>query len=434
MQRNQISTIVLALIACGAGNAAAQLVPPSARSFGFAGAYIARASGYEAPYWNPANLGLPDQPAWSIGIAGASASMSNNSLSYGQITDLYGEYLDDATKSELLAAIRRDDPNRMFEFGAELGANALGIQIWRFAVGVGGAGYGDFEVTPDVAELLLFGNVGEDGTSRDFNIGGSGQGSALSVAYLSYAQPFTIPLLDYLGMKFSIGASVKYGIANALVRVTDQGSQFTSDPLSLDADVEVLMSDDANSGRIWALDLGAAMDWANWRFGLALQNAFTDVSWNEEEFELTLYDGTADLEGATLTDTTLAFSELTPEQQASVLATLEAADAPKRLRLGAMYRTGPTLSLSFDYVELIGGTLREAWERSFSAGAELRLLPMLPLRAGVASDLQQLALAGGIGIYAGPAHLDFSIGTMSLAAGDGVIGALSVSIWPSIGY
>jgi hypothetical protein len=434
MTKTQIASIVLALFACSASDLGAQLATPNARSFGFAGSYSARARGWESSFWNPANLGLPDRPNWSIGVAGVSASLSNNSLSYGQIANLYGEYIDAATKSELLENIRRDDPSRSFTLDAEASAQALGVQIWRFAFGLSAVGNGNFNVTPDVAELLLFGNVGEGGETKDFNIGGSGQGSALSGAYLSYAQPFTIPALDYLGMQFSVGANLKYGIAHGLVQVDDNGSQFTMDPLVLEADVQVLMSQDADAGRIWSLDLGAAMAWSNWTFGLGLQNAFADVSWNEEEFELSLYQGMADLQGAALNDTTLAYSELTSEQQANVLAALEAADPPKRLRLGAMYQTSPKLSLSLDYVELIGGTLREAWERTFSTGAEVRFLSMLPLRAGLATDFQQVAIAGGLGIYAGPAHLDFSIGTLGLAAGDGVVAAISVSVWPGMNY
>ena len=56
---------------------------------GLATAYSARARGHEAPFWNPANLGLSRNPDWSVGL-NASAYFSNNALGYGQITDLYG--------------------------------------------------------------------------------------------------------------------------------------------------------------------------------------------------------------------------------------------------------------------------------------------------------------------------------------------------------
>ena len=432
MRRTQIATIVLALWVLLPVTGTAQLAAPSARSFGLAGSYSARARGYEAPYWNPANLGLPGRPGWSVGIVGANASINNNSLDYGQITDLYGEYIDDATKSQILADIRGGDPDRMFQLGGELGASALAFSIWRFGFGVSAIGVGDLQVSPDAAELILFGNVGEDGTGKDFDISGNGDGSVLSNVYLSYAQPFSFSSLA--GMEFSVGASVKYGIAHALVIVTDEGSTFTANPLVLDADMQVLSSNGSDAGRIWSFDLGAAMDWSNWTFSLALQNAFGNVNWNVEDFELSLYEGRADLTEAVLTDTTIAYSDLTPDQQRQVQQRLESADPPKRLRMAALYRLGRKWTLSADYMELLGGTLREQWDRSLSAGAQVSLISVLPLRAGLATDFSQVALAGGLGIYAGPVHVDLSYSTMTLAAGDGAIASLSISVWPGAAY
>jgi hypothetical protein len=379
MKREQLFAIVLALLALLPATGTAQLAAPSARSFGLAGSYSARARGYEAPYWNPANLGLPGRPSWSVGIIGANANINNNSLDYGQITDLYGEYIDDATKSQILADIRRSNPDRMFQLGGEVGASALAVSIWRFGFGVSAIGVGDLQVSPDAAELILFGNVGEDGSGKDFDIGGDGDGSIFSNFYLSYAQPFSFATLP--GMEFSVGASVKYGIAHALVIVSDEGSSFTTNPLVLDADLQVLSSNGSDAGRMWAADLGAAMDWSNWTFSLALQNAFVDVNWNVEDFDLSVYEGRADLTEAVLTDTTIAYSDLSSEQQQQVDERLADAVPPRRLRMGAMYRLGPKWTLSADYVELLGGTLREQWNRSLSAGAQVSLISVLPLRA-----------------------------------------------------
>ena len=78
-------TLCAALVLCTALGARAQLATPEARSFAFGGAYAARAVGYEASFWNPANLGLSTSPRWSAGL-NASAYLSNNALDYGQIT------------------------------------------------------------------------------------------------------------------------------------------------------------------------------------------------------------------------------------------------------------------------------------------------------------------------------------------------------------
>ena len=297
------------------GVVSAQLTAPSARSFGLAGSFAARARGYEASYWNPANLALPDAPSWSLGIVGANATINNNSLSYGQITDLYGEFLDDETKSEVLANIRQNGADR-FQFGGELGASALSASIWRFGFGLSAVGIGDLNVTPDAAELVLFGNVGESGAGGDFDLSGDGDGSVFSNLYVSYAQPFSFSSLD--GMHLSVGASAKYGIAHALALVIDSGSAFTTNPLVLEADMLIISSNGRDAGRAWGLDFGAAMDWSNWSFSLGLQNAFTNVSWNVEDFEVSLFEGRADVSGAVLTDTTVAYTDLSREEQQQV--------------------------------------------------------------------------------------------------------------------
>lgn len=431
MRLNRIVTIACALLACAAGEAVAQSPAPSARGFALANSYMARARGYEAPFWNPANLGLPDRPSFSLGLPGATAYLNNNSLSYAQIADLYGEYIDDATKSELLADIRQDDPDRMFELSFDVGVHAVAASIGRFAFGVGAVGAGNLEVSPDALELLLFGNVGEDGTGGDFSLERShGQAWAMSTAFVSYAQPFTIPALDWLDTQFSIGATVRYGVAHGFVQLNDRGSLLTADPLVLDAEAEVMTSTDADAGRVWSLDLGAAMDYDSLlTLGVSLQNAFAGISWNEEEFELTSYTITADFDSTSLTDTTRTFNELGAEEQQRVIDRLDEADVPRLLRLAAAYRLSPNLSLSADYTELIGGTLRASWDRTLAVGGELRLIPALPLRAGLATDFSQLAYTGGLGIHSGPVHTDFAIGRWGVAGGDGLVTALSISVW-----
>lgn len=436
MKGKRIATIALGLLLVCVGNAGAQLATPSARSFALANSFMARARGYESAFWNPANLGLPDRPGWSLGLVGASAYLNNNSLSYGQISDLYGEYIDNETKSELLASIREDDPTKMLTLSVDASASVLGFSIWRFAFGAGSMGAGNLEVSPDAAELVLFGNVGEDGTGKDFVLDGShGQGWAISGGYVSYAHPFTIPALDYLGLKFSVGATVKYGVAHGLVYLKDTGTNIINDPLTLSVDAEVLKSTDADAGRLWAADLGLAVDWDGLLVaGISLTNAFSSITWNEQDFELIQVLALADFDSTTSSDTTLAFSELPTEKQEEIIAFLEDRTVPKQLRLGLVFEAIPALTVSADYVENIGGTLRSRWERTLSAGGELRLLSALPLRVGLATDLSHFAYTGGLGIYMGPVHLDMSIGRWGVVGGDGLVAAVSFSIWPGTGY
>ncbi len=431
MSRRGITVFVatLAVWSVLAGRGWAQLAAPSARGLALGDAFAARARGYEAPFWNPANLGLPDGPGWSFGLAGVSAYLNNNSWSYGEISALYGEFIDDATKSKLLADVRRGDPNRMLQLAFDLGAHAIALSIGRVAVGFSAVGAGTFRLRPDAVELLLFGNVGESGAGKDFALEGSeGRSWALSAVSLSYAQPFDLPAA---GVKLSIGGTLKYGIGHGLFQVLDRGSTLTADPLALDVDLEVLRSNDLFAGRMWGLDVGAAMEWGrSLALGVSVINAATDIAWDEQAFELTRVIGQADFDSTVWTDTTLAFADLSPDEQSRVLALLDGADLATEVRLGGLYRVSPAFTLSGDYVERFGGPLRSRWPRTFSLGGELRPSPLLPLRAGLATDFEQIALTGGLGIYTGPLHFDLAIGRWGAVGGDGAVGSISLSIWP----
>ena len=43
-----------------------------------------------------------------------------------------------------------------------------------------------------------------------------------------------------------------------------------------------------------------------------------------------------------------------------------------------------------------------------------------------------MALAGGLGVNLGSVHVDLSYNTLTLAAGDGAIASLSISVWPGL--
>ena len=79
---------------------------------------------------------------------------------------------------------------------------------------------------------------------------------------------------------------------------------------------------------------------------------------------------------------------------------------------------------------MIGGSLRSQWDRSLAAGAELRVIPMLPLRAGLATSFDHFAITGGVGFHASFLHIDFAAGRWGLGGGDGFVSALSLSFWP----
>lgn len=431
MRHASIATFLLALFAASAAEARAQLPDPSARSAGLDFAYLARARGYEATFWNPANLALPDRPGWSVGLPGGNAFLANNSLGYGRIESLYGNFLDRQAKSRLLADIRKGDPNRPFELAAEAGANVVGLSLGPFAIAIGSSGTAVGRLSADALELLLFGNAGESGTGKDFNLqGSSGVAWWTSDVALSYGHAITIPALDWIGMKFAAGATVHYTIAHSFARIDDRGTQLTTDPLAASVGAELVNTTDAWSGSGWSVDLGTAMKWGPWSVGLAARNLLRNMAWDPNGTELTLYRASADFDSTSSVKETRPFAELAPEEQDSVRQLLQDADFPTAIRLGGSYQAARRLTLSADYEEVIGGTLRTGWDRTFALGAEVRPLGFLPLRGGVGTDFSDISYAAGLGIYGGPVHFDLSAVRAGLPGGDGLRIALSLGIWP----
>ncbi len=89
------------------------------------------------------------------------------------------------------------------------------------------------------------------------------------------------------------------------------------------------------------------------------------------------------------------------------------------------------MSLSLDYRDYLGGRLRSLWERSLAVGGEFYWVRRLPLRAGVSTDFDQLALAAGAGLELGVFHADLAVARWGVVNGEGATVALSVSFWPS---
>jgi len=148
----RIASLVFLGALCVSASASAQRAAPDARGYGLATAYSARARGHESPFWNPANLGLSRNPDWSVGL-NASAYFSNNALGYGQITDLYGEYLDAAEKSRLLADVQAATGGDPVYLAFDVGAQGLGASFGRFAAGIGGIGAGNAVLPPDALAI-----------------------------------------------------------------------------------------------------------------------------------------------------------------------------------------------------------------------------------------------------------------------------------------
>jgi len=399
MKRSK-SAAALVLMAASALPAAAQLPNASTPALGMGNNFTAAARGYNAVAWNPAMLGVPGSPSYSLALAQVGVQAGLEPVTLGDISAFEGEVIDMITRRRWLQRIEAD--------GGESGTGGadvtwLAAQVGRFGVQLSTTGRALAELSPGAAELFLFGNAGfENGEPRPIAVDDSElHGNAVTTAGLSYAQPFNTS-----GGTLSVGATVKYTVGHVVVVGENRGSTITAEPV-IDLRFPVISTESGgNNGAGFGLDVGVAFARNNITIAAAVQNVFNTFEWSAGQ--LVYRPGTALLD-ATNRATDFdehAYSEAPLEMRTRVS---EMKYRPA-LRAGVAYTATNRLLLTADVHSRFGES-ELASEPNFhaGAGAEYRLFPFLLVRAGGAAVTDGFQYAGGLGIEAGPVALHGSI-------------------------
>ena len=82
-----------------------QMPSASAPALAMADNYVALARGFNAVAWNPAMLGMPDHPGFSIGLLPVRGGVGIGPITMGDVAEYQSRFLDDAVKEEWLARI-----------------------------------------------------------------------------------------------------------------------------------------------------------------------------------------------------------------------------------------------------------------------------------------------------------------------------------------
>jgi hypothetical protein len=373
--------------------AAAQLSNASNAAAGLAGAYTARAQGYNAVFWNPANLGMPGNQGFSFGLIAVDGNAGIRPIDFNKLAVYSGDTIPKAIREQWLVDVERD--------GGQKGA--LGAGLTGIGLSVGPVGFqfttkvsSDMNLAPGAVEALFFGNAGRYDTVRTLSLAGSSfQTAVYSTGAVSYGMRFPIiPLPD-----FAVGVTAKYTVGHALLLGMDQGSALGTN------DVQVnfpLIHPDSTAGQTGSIatgvgiDLGAAWRVPGFRFGVSLQNVVNTFKWDSTK----LRSGSAI--GMFSADT--SFSKDTLQ--------LPYGDAPAALRekvAGLTFKPVIAAGLSFDWLpritvsadvrQQVGDGIEVGPKSLIAAGAELKLIPFIPLRGGVQMMTGGFGLSGGFGLH-----------------------------------
>ena len=211
--RTRTSLTAIVILAIGALSAAAQLPSASAPAFGMSGSYTALARGYDAVAWNPALLGLDNNPSFSLSAASIGGFSALKPIDLGMIKPYEGRDLPSGVRQEWLAKVTSQGG----EIGrAEGGVTLLGASFGRLAYQIASSGYGEVNLSPDAFELLMFGNAGLTGQPHDLQFAGSRVDAA---AFTTGAVSFGLPTsVEVMGGRLALGVTGKYVLGNAMAR------------------------------------------------------------------------------------------------------------------------------------------------------------------------------------------------------------------------
>ena len=416
--------------------AAAQTTSPLPQAVGMGGSYVALARGFAAVAWNPAGLAMPDNPSFSLSLLPITVTTGVDPIGFSEFTGYDGQPIPHETRRRWLEEITAE--------GGESGAvggqlSYLALSIGRFAFSATTSVDGEVNMAPDAAELVLFGNAGLTGEPRAYDLEGSRMDAAgTTTLAASTAIPLSLTLGPLPDQHFSIGATVKYTIGNFLFLARDEQSTLTSSPVEVDLEFPVVhtpLPDEngeglgpemLNNGSGWGLDLGAAWQGGIFSAAAVIRDVVNTFEWDADALEYSA--------GWAIVNADTADGDFNARDMENAPADLlERVDdgqftyAPV-FAAGAAARVLPSLTLTGEVRHAVKEGLAVGARNHMGAGAEFRLLPILPIRAGVALISGGYRYSGGLGLKLGPVELAAAAAVRQTELGEDAMGSAALTI------
>ena len=421
-----VALVAVPLIAFAASTASAQQLTVSAAATGLGENYTAAARGFNAPAWNPAGLGMPGTPGFSVGWGGRTG-LGMAPMSFSDVFTF--DAVPDDVRSSWLATIRARGEMRVH---GEADVTYIAFSAGRFAFQVASQVHGVGELSPEAAEVILFGDEGETGATREMTFDGTHfLTTMVTTTAASYAHPLAIRIGRQPEQRFAVGGTLRYIAGHGMAMGRDRSSRVTVEPFEATFDFPVVTShqrleDVGGAGSGVGIDLGASWQGGPYVIGASVRNVANSFKWNVDDFywragratygadssyqdfdsTRTMADAPADVRAGV---TNLHYAPVvalgglwTVSQRTRVVA-----DLRKRMADGGMY-------------------VGESWH--VGAGVERRVAPVLPLRLGGSVAGGALRLTAGVGLEIGPANFALSMarrmtgGTEQVTAVTGSIG------------
>ncbi len=424
MSKHTVAAMILSLTLGAASFPRAvsgQLPSASTATLATANNYTALARGFTAIATNPAGLGMPGNPGFSLALFPVQARAGLNAISLSEINAVAGILIPKTTKEAWLQSVTAEG-GLTVRAGAALTTFAMTIGPVGFQLST--VGEANATLAPDAFELAMFGNAGlNNGSTRDMTLAGTAvNGWAASTAAVAFA----IPLSGGEDGSLALGATVKYTVGHAVVAARDDGSVITANPIGISLSLPSIAPDTfvVDNGTGVGLDLGIAWEGEGFAVSAAVQNVVNTFEWILDDFAFRRGTVFAD-QDSTSTD----FDELPVAGAPGTLRTeLLAQRFEPALNVGIAFRPSDRFALTADFRHDSGEALVHGEESHVGVGAEIRLLPFLPIRGGVSRLSGGVVhFAGGFALELGPLHLSAAYLAAKNSPGEYRAGSVALS-------
>lgn len=369
----------------------------SAAATAMGGAYSALARNFNAALWNPANLGLPGNSRFSIALS-PQVAIGTGPITGADLVEYEGIVVPQAVREQWLQKVI---DNGGQDLSGDVHVTPLAFSIGRFAFSATTTVNSDGALPPAVAELLLFGNAGRTGVPQDYTLADlAADANAITTLGVAYGRRLpVVPIGD-----LAVGITAKYLIGHGAASLRDNGSTVTSSPLAIDLDAPLVVTDTGSwrSGSGYGLDIGASWTVGAIQASAVVHDIVSSFAWDTDELyylpvRATFQQGSA----SEFTDSLVPLSNAPADVQELLRERIDAVTPSPTLALGVAWSGLPRLTLAAELRQRFGEGIELGPETQVGAGAELRVIPFVPLRAGISARRDQLRLSGGLGFEFG---------------------------------
>lgn len=372
--------------------------------------YTALARNFNAVAWNPANLGLEGNARFSFAIS-PQLGAGTGPITLKDLNDYSGLVVPQGVRETWLQKVTDNGGQNL---SGEFDFTPIALSIGSFAFSTTTSVRANGDVPPAVAELLLFGNAGRTGVAQNYTLGDLAlDGNATTSFALAYGRKMPIVPVGTL----AIGVTGKYMLGHGMASIRDDGSTITSNPIAININAPLVLTDTAevmNNGSGFGFDVGATWQLGHLSTSAVIHDIVSTFAWKTDNLYYMPVQATFDQDSSSSESEILPLSSAPAALQDELRARIANTEVTPTLALGVAWTGFKRVTLAADLRQRFGDGIELGPETQVGVGAELRLIPFVPLRAGITTLGDGVRYSAGLGLEFGVFNLQAA--TMMMTA------------------